>query len=306
MLLPVLRHLFTPHHTNNHRPHLLHPQGLAILVAIFLFSQASLKLLAQVKGNVLGFASSITPESVLSLTNARRSEIGLSPLTLNSQLTQAALTKAADMFAQDYWAHNNPTGREPWDFIKDSGYRYRYAGENLGRDFGDTQSLVDAWMASSTHRDNILNARYQETGIAVVNGTLQGVETTLVVHLFGTPPATQPLISGIHTPVQAQQIPVPSPSPSPVISSPPSQPQPPLTPTSLISTPDALQPLSPLLLEKVIAVSIVLLIFLVLLADTLYARHHRLIRLVGRNIAHTLFFLVILSIIILSQPGGVL
>ena len=232
-------HLFLPHHTNNHRPHILHPQGLSVLVGIFLFAHASINLFAQVRGNVLGYASSITPESVLSLINARRTEHQLSSLTLNSQLTQAALMKAADMFTFNYWAHTNPQGKEPWDFIKAAGYRYQFAGENLARDFGDTDSLVEAWLASPTHRENILNPRYQETGIAVVNGTLQGIETTLVVHFFGTP-AKATAISAVT-----------------------SQPPPELTSQAVLaaSPPAPAQFfLPPLLLEKTLAASIVILL----------------------------------------------
>ena len=288
-MISAFIHLFHPHHTNNHRPHLLHPQGIAVLVAIFLFTNSNLKLLAQVRGGVLGYASSITPQSVLDGINTKRTETGLSPLALNERLNQAATMKASDMFTLNYWAHNNPNGREPWDFIKDAGYRYRYAGENLARDFGDTNSLIDAWMASSTHRDNIVNPRYQETGIAVVNGTFQGIETTLVVNMFSTPAVSLPQISGIQTPVQAQAPPLPSVALAKEGSS--------------SSTPPAL---SPLLLEKVIAVSIISLVLLTLLWDTLHSSRLRLVRLVGKNPAHILFLLTVLLIVILSRSGGLL
>ena len=290
-------HLFHPHHTNNHRPHLLHPQGLAVLVAIFLFSNSSIKLLAQVRGGVLGYASSITPQSVLDGINAQRIEAGLSPLCLNDRLNQAATMKAGDMFTLNYWAHNSPNGREPWDFIKDAGYRYRYAGENLARDFGDTNSMIDAWMASPTHRDNIVNPRYQEIGIAVVNGTLQGVETTLVVNMFGTPATSLPKISGIET-VQAQAPPPPSPSPLPQI----------IAQTNLVNAPPAVEApaISPLFLEKVFATSIIFLILITLLWDSLHSNRNRLVRLVGKNPAHILFLSVILIIIILTTQGNIL
>lgn len=281
-------HLFHPHHSNNHRPHLLHPQGIAVLVAIFLFTNSSIKLLAQVRGGVLGYASSITPQSVLDGINAKRLDAGLPTLDLNPQLNQAATMKASDMFTLNYWAHNNPNGREPWDFIKNTGYRYRYAGENLARDFGDTNSLVDAWMASPTHRDNIVNPRYQEIGIAVVNGTLQGVETTLVVNLFGTPATSLPQISGIQTPVQAQA--PPSPLPATIIAA------------SVPSKPV----ISPLLLEKVIAVSIISLVLLTLMWDSVHSSRLRLVRLVGKNPAHILFLVTVLLVVIFSRSGGLL
>jgi uncharacterized protein YkwD len=62
------------------------------------------------------------------------------------------------------------------------GYRYRVAGENLAQGFTDPQALTAAWMASPTHRANILDHDFNETGIGISNGK-QG---TLIVQLFGT------------------------------------------------------------------------------------------------------------------------
>ncbi|MCG2685812.1 CAP domain-containing protein, partial [Candidatus Parcubacteria bacterium] len=72
-----------------------------------------------------------------------------------------------------------------WYFIVGVGYDYLYAGENLAKDFSHSSGVVDAWMNSPTHRENLVNPRYEDIGLAVVNGTLNGVETTLVVQMFG-------------------------------------------------------------------------------------------------------------------------
>lgn len=122
-------------------------------------------------------------------------EQGLKPLNLNENLSLAALEKAEDMFSHGYWAHNAPDGTTPWKFIYEADYNYLYAGENLARDFNDSSSVVSAWMKSKTHRDNILNANYQDIGFAVVNGKLNGKETTLVVQMFGAEQSS--LVPGI-------------------------------------------------------------------------------------------------------------
>ena len=57
----------------------------------------------------------------------------------------------------------------------------------FARDFYDTESMLKAWMNSPTHRDNIINSKYQEIDIGVVNGVLNGVKTTLVVHILPPP-----------------------------------------------------------------------------------------------------------------------
>jgi len=138
---------------------------------------------------ILGFATDISTEDIVSLTNEERSKHNRSTLKLNSKLSLAAEAKARDMFAKNYWAHNSPDGLEPWDFIDDTGYRYFSAGENLAKDFNHSNSVVKAWMDSPSHRENLLSDAFSEIGVAVVNGELNNFETTLVVQMFGKPQA---------------------------------------------------------------------------------------------------------------------
>jgi hypothetical protein len=182
-----IKKLFIPQKDNNYRAGLLDLPFLAFLTGLFLFSQLSLNVLALVQPGVLGYASDITPEGIVELTNQERVEIGLAPLQLNECLSEGAQLKAGDMFAFDYWAHKSPSGRQPWEFFREAGYEYRVAGENLARDFMKSEDVVRAWMESPTHKENIVNPKYQEIGVAVVDGTLGGIKTTLVVQFFGTP-----------------------------------------------------------------------------------------------------------------------
>jgi hypothetical protein len=135
----------------------------------------------------LGFTSSVTIDEVVRATNEKRVAAGLKPLVYNEKLADAARRKAANMFSENYWAHNSPSGKSPWTWFKDAGYTYVFAGENLAKDFGDTNRMMSAWMASPTHKENIVNPKYSEIGIAVVPGSLQGNDTVLVVQLFGAP-----------------------------------------------------------------------------------------------------------------------
>lgn len=179
-------HLFTPHLTNNHRARVLHPDALLMYVLLFAMVNFGFRFLHRQYPDVLGYAIDIRVEQLLVSTNARRQAAGLSPFRLNAQLSAAAAGKAQDMFAKNYWAHIAPDGKTPWDFILGSGYRYTMAGENLAKNFSTSDRVVDAWMASQTHKENLLKPGYQEVGFAVVNGVLGGEETTLVVQLFGT------------------------------------------------------------------------------------------------------------------------
>jgi uncharacterized protein YkwD len=132
------------------------------------------------------FASNITADTVIKLSNAARAQAGEALLQPNDELTKAAQAKAQDMINNDYFAHVSPQGKSPWFWIDQSGYDYRYAGENLAINFTDPQDQQQAWMNSPTHRENILNQKYQDTGVAVAEGMINGHDSIVSVQLFGT------------------------------------------------------------------------------------------------------------------------
>lgn len=182
-----IKHLFVPHDGNNYRAKVLHVDFLSYYLIFVLFFSFGFKLINNASGDVLGYATDITTDKLLQLTNDVRSQNQLTPLSFNQQLTAAAQKKASDMFAKNYWSHYGPDGATPWDFILSSGYKYEFAGENLAKNFLFSQGVVDAWMASPSHKENILRNDYTEVGFAIVNGVLNGEETTLVVQMFGKP-----------------------------------------------------------------------------------------------------------------------
>jgi len=184
-IIRKLHHFLVPHTGNNHRAKALHHEALLAYVLVFAVFNLAVKLVHKTAPGVLGYATDIRVERLLEDTNAKRAEAGLPALILNETLSQAAAGKAADMFANNYWAHNSPQGKTPWDFILAAGYSYTLAGENLAKNFDTSDGVVDAWMASPTHKANIVKDGYQDVGFAVVNGMLNGEETTLVVQMFG-------------------------------------------------------------------------------------------------------------------------
>ena len=126
----------------------------------------------------------LTPQTVLGQVNTERFRHGIGPLRLDADLSVAASRKAADMVARGYFAHNDPEGAPPWRWLDDVAYDYHYAGENLAIGFTSVAEEHVAWMASDFHRRNILNASYDETGIAVVEGMIRGEPEILVVQFF--------------------------------------------------------------------------------------------------------------------------
>jgi hypothetical protein len=242
-----LKRWLLPHKHNDHRPHIIRVHGLAIMAVLVLGVQASAIAIQSAPtplikgGNVLSYATgSITPIDLLTLTNQDRAAAGLPALKMEAKLNQSASLKAQNMFAENYWAHNSPSGITPWYWFGQAGYNYTYAGENLAKDFDTSAGVNTGWMNSAGHKANILNTHYTEVGFAVLNGTLVGGQTTLVVAHYGTrpvaatpPPAVAPAATPQATvrsasappptPVPASATPTPTatPSPSPTASATP-------------------------------------------------------------------------------------
>lgn len=178
-------HLFVPHKKNNHRAKLLHNLTLGILILTIALSSSFSIYLHKTHPEVLGISYQISDLELLNLTNYERTQNGLAPLSLDSQLSNAAHKKSDHMFRYNYWAHFAPDGTSPWDFIKGEGYNYSYAGENLAKGFTTSGDAVAAWMKSPTHRANILASQYRDVGFSIKEGKLQGEDTILIVQEFG-------------------------------------------------------------------------------------------------------------------------
>lgn len=190
MKTPMRHHLkktFLPHQANHHRPYLIRPISLALLSLFVVASQfIPQNSISRQPGQVLAYATDITPVQLLQRTNTERTKVGLAPLRLNDKLNSSAGSKADNMIAENYWAHDSPSGLKPWHWFDRAGYSYAFAGENLAKDFDTSAGVTAGWMNSTTHRDNLLNKNYADIGFAVVNGVVLGQSTTLVVAHYGT------------------------------------------------------------------------------------------------------------------------
>lgn len=182
--------LFIPHEDNGYRPPILHHKSLLVILVTLLTLEFNFNLFYSTDPSVLGFATNIYQEKLIDLTNKERGKENLPALRESADLDKAARLKAVDMFADGYWAHTAPDGTTPWVWFDVVGYDYLMAGENLAKDFDTSAGVVSGWLASPSHRDNLLNKDFTEIGMAVVNGRISGEETTLVVQLFGTPAPT--------------------------------------------------------------------------------------------------------------------
>ncbi len=197
-----LAHFFIPHPQTHKKAHLISIPAFGVYLLLFILLQFSINTFNKSHPGVLGISSNVDQKELIDLTNKERQNYGLETLVEDERLNQAALEKGKNMLAEDYWAHYAPSGKTPWDFIKASGYKFSYAGENLARNFYQSNEVVVAWMSSPTHKENILNAHYRNIGIAVLKGTLKGQKTILVVQAFGTP--TDYVVSAPQAPTEKQ------------------------------------------------------------------------------------------------------
>lgn len=300
-VLNFLHHLFIPHERNNFRAKALHIDFLTYYLLFALFLTFGFKILYTKSGEVLGFATDITVDKLYQLTNDTRLQYQLSTLTYNQQLAEAAQKKASDMFAKDYWSHYGPDGVTPWDFILSSGYQYEFAGENLAKNFLFSRGVVDAWMNSSSHRENILRKDYTNVGFAVANGILNGEETTIVVEMFGKP---------LTTPVSKE---------SPTFQQPEIRPKTVEAKTSIPVEKTITQEQTAILAQKTspqnknlgqitFNSSLIFLAFLLLtlIMDFYFASKLHIIRITGKNMAHMIFVGFIFVGLLIITRGSIL
>lgn len=290
-VLEFIHHLFIPKEENNYRAKALHTDFLSFylvlaLVLTFTFKQFNLS-------NVLGFATDISVNKLYELTNNERIKNNLPPLTINNQLSQAAALKAQDMFAKNYWSHYSPDGGAPWDFILQTGYQYEYAGENLAKNFLFSQGVIDGWMNSPTHKDNVLKKDYTEVGFAVVNGTLNNEPTTLVVQMFGKQLGSAPLSNILPPPsVKAEEV---VPEKVVIVPSPATIAQKTTSKTSPITN-------IPFNLNAVFLCFLLLALGL----DLYFASKYNIVRIGGKNLAHIIFIGFICFGLLIFSKGMIL
>jgi len=132
--------------------------------------------------------SYLTKTGVIKWTNDQRAKYGLPALKENFTLDESAKNKVEEMFQNQYFAHESPNGVSVDDLAENAGYEFITIGENLALgNFEDDEALVQAWMDSPGHRENILNKSYQEIGVSVIEGNFEGKTTWLAVQHFGLP-----------------------------------------------------------------------------------------------------------------------
>lgn len=107
-------------------------------------------------------------DQVVLLVNLERAEAGLAPVAPHPALQRVADDFACRMVEADFFAHRDPLTHEgPGERALAGRYRFLSVGENLASGPTTAAEVIKAWMASPSHRDVILDERWQDVGVAV-------------------------------------------------------------------------------------------------------------------------------------------
>ncbi|WP_077799311.1 CAP domain-containing protein [Streptomyces sp. JHA26] len=104
---------------------------------------------------------------VVELVNAERGKAGCSPVKVNATLTEAAQKHSEDMAASGTMSHTGSDGSSPADRITGAGYSWSSYGENVAYGYSTPEQVMQGWMNSPGHRENILNCSFQEIGVGL-------------------------------------------------------------------------------------------------------------------------------------------
>lgn len=288
-MIAAFTYWFFPHESNNHRSRLLHGEALFIVALLLFIAGVFVTPFKVSHPGVLGIQTNITAEELVQDTNAERVKQGLSPLVLDTVLSEAAQKKAEDMFAKNYWAHFAPDGGTPWGFIKASGYEYIYAGENLARGFTTADAAVAAWMASPSHRENMLSRNYTDVGFAIMSGKLTGEDTVLIVEMFGSRQIAQvPKLTPVNSHTQTTNVEDIAPQVQHVAA---------VETEPLVNTRSV---------GKQIALTIVVLFLFLFIFDVLIIERKQIVRIISHNVNQIFYLLFILGMILIIARGNIL
>lgn len=116
----------------------------------------------------------------LALINSCRAEAGVSPITLDAELTQAAMQRAAEIAV--YYSHTRP------DNSHCSTVSSKANRENIAVNYRSVEEVMDGWMNSTGHRKNLLASDNQCGGIGCFT---DGDGVKYWVQLFSSRPGSE-------------------------------------------------------------------------------------------------------------------
>jgi uncharacterized protein YkwD len=128
----------------------------------------------------------VTKDAIIKLGNDVRASHGLATLAEHHLLDKIAEERLHDMFQKQYIGHVSPSGEQASDHAQRLGYHYKIIAENIASGyFLNNQKVIDGWMQSPGHRQNMLIPDTKEIGVAIDRGQFQGANIWIAVQIFG-------------------------------------------------------------------------------------------------------------------------
>ncbi|MFQ5451987.1 MAG: CAP domain-containing protein [Candidatus Paceibacterota bacterium] len=115
-------------------------------------------------------------KQTVTLINQKRSSEGLAPVSINSQLTNAARRHSADISSKRICGHTGSDGTDPWDRVRAAGYTGRLYGETVSCGARTAEQAVNGWWSSPPHRAILTNSGIREIGL----GWVRNYQTAVV------------------------------------------------------------------------------------------------------------------------------
>ena len=109
---------------------------------------------------------------ILKIVNKERLKDGKKPLSIFSSLQKASGIRAKELI--EYYSHTRPDGTECFTAMDDCDVNYSWGGENIAAGFQTPATVMDAWMNSPGHRENILSSNYTHIGVGYAEGGYYG------------------------------------------------------------------------------------------------------------------------------------
>lgn len=157
-------------------------------------------MLAEFLSPVLGWESEeIKPLDIIDIVNRKRQEVGSPILHPDPKLMEAAQLRAEVMLKTQHVDHQDPfEGLNLASVLPKVNYKYLYASENIALAQGGAEGIVNGFLNSPSHKQNLLDKNLIETGVGVVKGFVGPNYAVIIAHLFASP-QDQSVYQGLST-----------------------------------------------------------------------------------------------------------
>lgn len=122
------------------------------------------------KGKVTGKKNTTSDISlqkkVISIVNKNRKKKGLEALTMDEKLMKAAQDRAKELTKS--FSHTRPNGTSCFTIFEKYKITPTASGENIAAGQRSAAAVMDSWMNSPGHKENIMNNRFKKIGVGLV------------------------------------------------------------------------------------------------------------------------------------------